>query len=255
MSPLPGGAPTDEDLLEPPTCRPPGRRVRLPRDRARDHRGRRDRRRGLGRRRRRPAQQPRRRRPAEPHDRQRGLLGSAYDVVKHLYVEDGDLAAQDETAKEIAAARAEADETLGEIEPRLDTDGRQGHLRRLLGGHEALRGGDRPRRSSSPARRPSTRSRSATARATSTSTTLMPIFEQLDKLHDELEGAVTAQADKSADEADASAQPPSRRTVLIVAIARRAAGRARPGRSSPPARSSAPWPRSATACAACTTTA
>ena len=177
---------------------------------------------------------------------------SAYNVVKHLYVEDGDLAAQDKTAKEIAAARSEADETLAEIEPMLDTAAAQATFADFSAAMtrfdaETAKAIKLSRQETVDGVEERDASRDQYAQ------TLMPVIEQLDKIHDELEGDVTAQGDKSAEEANASAAS-VRRTVLD----RRRAWPSWPRsawRSSPSARSCAPWPRSATACAACTTTA
>ena len=47
------------------------------------------------------------------------FLASGYRVVRHLYVEDGDLKAQDRTAKEIVAFDAEAEETLASLRGRV----------------------------------------------------------------------------------------------------------------------------------------
>ncbi len=141
---------------------------------------------------------------------------SAYNVVKHLYVEDGDLAAQDKTAKEIAAAGAEADETLAEIEPKLDTAAAKATFADF---------GAAMTRFDAETAKAIKLSRQETVDAVEErdgsrdqyTKTLMPVIEQLDKMHDELEGAVTAQGDKSAEEANASAAS-VRRTVLIVAV-------------------------------------
>ncbi|HET8952909.1 MAG TPA: methyl-accepting chemotaxis protein, partial [Solirubrobacteraceae bacterium] len=48
------------------------------------------------------------------------FLASGYLLVRHLYVEDGDLKAQDATAKEIDAFTAEARKTVDAIGPRLE---------------------------------------------------------------------------------------------------------------------------------------
>jgi chemoreceptor-like protein with four helix bundle sensory module len=49
------------------------------------------------------------------------FLAGGYLVVRHLYVEDGDLEAQDRTAKEIEGFFAEGDKTVEELGPRLES--------------------------------------------------------------------------------------------------------------------------------------
>ena len=48
------------------------------------------------------------------------FLASGYRVVRHLYVEDGDLKAQDGTAKEIAGSTAEARKAVASLATRLE---------------------------------------------------------------------------------------------------------------------------------------
>src|SRR5689334_11563495 len=50
------------------------------------------------------------------------FLASGYRVVKHLYVEDGDLKAEDRTAKEVAGFEAEARESVAKLRPLLQSD-------------------------------------------------------------------------------------------------------------------------------------
>ena len=173
---------------------------------------------------------------------------SAYNVVKHLYVEDGDLAAQDKTAKEIAAAGAEADETLAEIEPKLDTAAAKATFADFTA---AMTRFDAETAKAIKLSRQETvdGGRGARRVARRYTRTLMPVIEQLDKIHDQLEGDVTAQGDKSADEANATAA--SVRRPCSSSPCWRILRRARPRVHHWSARSCAPWPRSATACAAC----
>src|SRR5215213_56798 len=49
------------------------------------------------------------------------FLAADGDVLRHLYVEDGDVAAQDKTAKSIAAWGEEADAAIAALEPKLDS--------------------------------------------------------------------------------------------------------------------------------------
>src|SRR5688500_8733549 len=48
------------------------------------------------------------------------FLATDGDVLRHLYVEDGDLKAQDKTAKKIEGWNREADETLAALEPKIE---------------------------------------------------------------------------------------------------------------------------------------
>src|SRR3954447_22900797 len=47
------------------------------------------------------------------------FLATGYRVARHLYVEDGDLKAEDITAKEIAGYQAEARESMSALRPLL----------------------------------------------------------------------------------------------------------------------------------------
>ena len=118
------------------------------------------------------------------------FLATDGDVARHLYVEDGDLKAQDARAEKIAAWNEEADEALAELEPQRRVRGGQGDARRVRPPrYERFRGVGRRRRSSSRARRRSTASRSATARARSTPSRSSRTLEGLDVIHDKLEDA------------------------------------------------------------------
>src|SRR3954470_387843 len=50
------------------------------------------------------------------------FLATDGDVLRHLYVEDGDITAQDKTAAKIANWEKEAGENLKDLKPKLDTE-------------------------------------------------------------------------------------------------------------------------------------
>ena len=97
------------------------------------------------------------------------FLASGYLLVRHLYVEDGDLKAQDKTQKEIDALTAEAREALAALGPRLDGAEAKRIFSQFERGVSAFQASS-AKRSSSPGGRPSTASRSATVRARCTRT-------------------------------------------------------------------------------------
>src|SRR5688500_5965354 len=132
------------------------------------------------------------------------FLASGYLLVRHLYVEDGDLKAQDKTQKEIDVFTAEARETLAALGPRL-------------GGAEAKRIFAQFERDVSAFQAGSAKalelSRKETvdgveerdgSRAVYTDQ-VAKVFERLDVSHDALEEKVVAQAEAGVAAAEASA--------------------------------------------------
>ena len=155
-----------------------------------------------------------RRAPRRPSARTSTATG--YRVVRHLYVEDGDLKAEDKTAKEIADYKVEAGESMAGLRPLLRTPEARAkfeEFKQQLGTFDmavakAIR-----------------QSRKETVdqideRDGSRTTYLdevRPVFEHLDVLHDQLEEAVSgiARGDvKAANDTHAAA----RRTVLLVVL-------------------------------------
>ena len=145
------------------------------------------------------------------------FLSTGYLVVRHLYVEDGDVKAQDRTAEELAAAQREAAESMRALAPRVEG----------AAGHATLARFERSLREfQTAAGKALELSRQETvdgveervgSRTTYTHE-VVPVFEGLDRVHDQLEGVITAQADAQADDAAATAAS-ARRSFLIVALA------------------------------------
>jgi methyl-accepting chemotaxis protein len=144
------------------------------------------------------------------------FMTSGYKVVRHLYVEDGDLAAQDETANEIATLNAEAKRTLAELEPKMQSEAGARSFEEFASAierfeTETAKAIEISRQETVGNVEERDGSRDAYAEQ------IVPVFENLDKIHDRLEAAVVGQAQESAKEAGATAAS-VRRTVLIVAI-------------------------------------
>jgi methyl-accepting chemotaxis protein len=141
---------------------------------------------------------------------------TGYRVVRHLYVEDGDLTAEDRTAKEIAAYRAEAKDTMAGLRPLLRTPEARAKFDEF---QQQLRAFDaavaKAIRQSRQETVDKVQERDG-SRATYVDE-VRPVFEHLDVLHDQLEELVTsiARADVKAANATHAA---ARRTVLLVVL-------------------------------------
>ena len=144
------------------------------------------------------------------------FLASGYRVVRHLYVEDGDLKAQDRTAKEIDDFMAEADKTLADLGPRVEG----AEAKRTFARFEAGLG-----EFEASAAKALELSRKETvdgveerdgSRAVYTDE-VAKVFEELDTYHDQLEDEVRADADASM-RASKHAAAEARTTVLIVVV-------------------------------------
>ena len=171
------------------------------------------------------------------------FLATDGDVVRHLYVEDGDLKAQDKRAKTIEAWQAEADEALAGLETKLEGEGAKATLAEFTAGYEKF---------AAAADEAVKLSRQETVDAveerdgsrTTYLEEVLPALEGLDVIHDRLEDAIAAQAAEQAEEGAATAAS-VKRTVLIVTIVgpagrARARLRDRPQRHAPGRRSRRP---------------
>jgi methyl-accepting chemotaxis protein len=142
------------------------------------------------------------------------FLASGYLVVRHLYVEDGDLKAQDRTAKEIDGFTAEARKTLASLEPRLESAQakrsfatfEEGLRTFQAGAHKAV---ELSRQETVGRAEERDGSRAVYADE------VAKVFEQLDTSHDQLEEQVQKQAAAGVAGSE-SASSEARRTVLIV---------------------------------------
>src|SRR3954464_4475014 len=65
------------------------------------------------------------------------LGGNEQKVAQHLYVEDGDLKAQDATAKDIADNAKEIDRAVAELRKEISTDEQRKALDSFVASHEA----------------------------------------------------------------------------------------------------------------------
>jgi len=142
------------------------------------------------------------------------FLASGYLVVRHLYVEDGDLKAQDRTAKEIDGFTAEARKTLASLEPRLESAQakrsfatfEEGLRTFQAGAHKAV---ELSRQETVDGAEERDGSRAVYADE------VAKVFEQLDTSHDQLEEQVQKQAAAGVAGSESTSSE-ARRTVLIV---------------------------------------
>ena len=115
------------------------------------------------------------------------FLATDGDVVRHLYLEDGDLKAQDARAEKIAAWHEEATAALAELEPLVESDAGKKTLAEFTAGYKrfaasagkavrAVAPGDGRRR------RGARRLAHAVHRGT-----VLKVLERLDVIHDEIE--------------------------------------------------------------------
>jgi methyl-accepting chemotaxis protein len=144
------------------------------------------------------------------------FLSMGFLVVRHLYAEDGNVRAQDKTADEIASWKREADESLAALRPRVEGATAKETLAQFeqsfadfasatdkaieLSRQETVEGVEERKGSRSVY-----------------DDEVVPVFEGLDVVHDELEGVITAQAAAQAKIA-ADTAGSAKRTILIVAL-------------------------------------
>jgi methyl-accepting chemotaxis protein len=145
------------------------------------------------------------------------FLSTGYLVVRHLYVEDGDLRAQDRTAEEIAAWRREAERSFTALRPRVEGARAKATLQSFETSFDRF--GAAAGRAIALSRQETVQEVEEREASRSTYTDeVVPLFERLDVVHDRLEGVITAQAAAQAEDAAATSGS-ARRTVLVVAIA------------------------------------
>jgi methyl-accepting chemotaxis protein len=146
------------------------------------------------------------------------FLATDGDVVRHLYVEDGDLKAQDKTAAKIVAWQQEADENLEALAQHLEGD----EPRRILAEFNT-----RYERFTTAANKAIEQSRQETVdevedrvdSRTMYTDQVLPALEKLDLFHDQIEDAVDKQADGQAAEGLATHDGVKRTILIVVAIA------------------------------------
>jgi len=121
------------------------------------------------------------------------FLASGYRVVRHLYVEDGDLRAQDKTAKEIAEFEKEARTALDGLRPQIQGREAEATFAKFEQGLERFQAAaDNTIRLSRQETVDGVEERDGSR--TAYVEKVSPVLENLDVVHDELEGFVSEQA-------------------------------------------------------------
>ena len=151
------------------------------------------------------------------------FLASHADVVTHLYVDDGDLDAQDKTAERFATWGEEADEAIAALEPELESADAKATLAEFTAAYGEYR---------SAAAEALELSRQETVDGveerdgsrTLYLDTVRPALEGLDVFHDALEEDISAQAHGQAEEGDETAAGAERLLVIVLAVALLVAG-------------------------------
>jgi methyl-accepting chemotaxis protein len=146
------------------------------------------------------------------------FLATHGDVVTHLYVEDGDVEAQDKTAKSIDAWTAEARTALAALEPKLETEAGKATLDEFNAAYEEF---------VATVGTAVEQSRQETVdgvdeRVGSRTTYLeevLPVFEGLDVFHDELEQSIAGQAAAHAEDGAKTAADDKRLLLIVVGLA------------------------------------
>jgi methyl-accepting chemotaxis protein len=145
------------------------------------------------------------------------FLSMGYLAVRHLYVEDGDLRAQDETAKEIAQWEQEGQDALAALRPRIEGAEAKATLASFEKSFAAfIAVTDATVELSRQETVDAVEERDGSR--TAYTAEIVPVLEGLDVVHDELEGVITAQAAAQADDAAATASA-VKRTVLLIVLA------------------------------------
>jgi len=144
------------------------------------------------------------------------FLATDGDVLRHLYVEDGDLKAQDKTATTIDNWTAEAEKSLAALEPKLESAAAKATLAEFNAAYEKF-----VTASAKAVKLSRQETVDAVEERDGSRTTYLeevrPVFEGLDVVHDELEGDIAEQAAAQAKEGDATAAS-VKQIVLIVTI-------------------------------------
>jgi methyl-accepting chemotaxis protein len=146
------------------------------------------------------------------------FLATDGDVLRHLYVEDGNLAAQDKIAKSIAAWQKEADENLDGLKPHVEGEKAQATLaqftRRYATYTVAVNQAVKLSRQET-VDRVEDRDGSRTTYAEE----VLPALEGLDVIHDQIEDVVDGQADRQAAEGKSTYASVKRVVLIVTAIA------------------------------------
>jgi methyl-accepting chemotaxis protein len=146
------------------------------------------------------------------------FLATHADILTHLYVEDGDVKAQDVTAERIGEWDAEADEALAALAPELESDEGKATLEKFTAAYDSVK---------AETAKAIELSRQETVDGveervgsrTQYTENVKPAIEGLDVFHDELEDAIAAQAHAQAEEGNATAGSSERLLIVVLAVA------------------------------------
>jgi methyl-accepting chemotaxis protein len=146
------------------------------------------------------------------------FLAADGDVLRHLYVEDGDLAAQDKRAETLNAWFAEAAKALPALGRELETDeGKRIHAEFTAALNEwkaaALKAVELSRQETVDEVEERVASRELYTGE------VLEKLEGLDVYHDELEGVVVGQAERQAQDGDATAASAKRLVIVVLVLA------------------------------------
>jgi methyl-accepting chemotaxis protein len=146
------------------------------------------------------------------------FLATDGDVLRHLYVQEGDLEAQDKTAEKIAGWNAEADETLAALVPHVESEAGKAVLADFRGEYDKFRAAaDKAVELSRQETVDEVEDR--TASRTVYVDEVYPVLEGMDVVHDKVEEAIAGQAAAQAKEADATAQSLDRIILIVTVVA------------------------------------
>jgi methyl-accepting chemotaxis protein len=146
------------------------------------------------------------------------FLATDGDVLRHLYVQDGDLTAQDKTAKTIAGWQKEADDNLGSLKGHLEGDKAQATLAGFTSRYKTYTAAVNKAVKLSRQETVDQVEDRVGSRTTYTEEVL-PALEGLDVIHDKLEGMVDGQADAQAAEGNATHASVKRLVLVVAALA------------------------------------
>jgi methyl-accepting chemotaxis protein len=145
------------------------------------------------------------------------FLATHGDVVRHLYVEDGHLQAQDKTAAKIAGWGREADESLANLHGKLES----ARAKEMLAAFEAqyrtyfaavTEAVRRSRQETVDGVRDRKGSRTVYTQE------VVPVLDRLDVVHDKLEDALDEQAKRQAEQSGATYRSVKQVLLIVVAI-------------------------------------
>jgi methyl-accepting chemotaxis protein len=146
------------------------------------------------------------------------FLATNGDVLQHLYVEDGDLKAQDETAQRIEGWKREADKALAAVEPEIESDAGQRTLAEFTAAYEQfIAAADEAIELSREETVDGVEERVGSR--TVNLEEVQPAIEGLDVVHDELEDMIAEQAAAQAKQAGETAAAAKRLLLIVAALA------------------------------------